>query len=147
MNKNALFQELRELKIQMILELKENVRTAHDTVDIDESETIDLEDLSHQFEGGEMEQLFKEQLKRAEEDLLALKGLDIAIKDHAVPGSVVFTENFNFIIGIPALPFQFENTQFVGISTESAIFQEMKGKRSGEMFSHASNIYTISKII
>ena len=147
MNKEALFQELKENKIRLILELKENVKSAHNTVDIDESDTIDPEDLSHQFEGGEMEHLFEVQLRRAEEDLLHLKQIDISLKERVQPGAVVFTETFNFIIGIPSMPFQFDKKQFVGISTGSAIFMQMKDKQRGDVFTHASNSYTINEII
>ncbi len=147
MNKQGLFQELRENKIRLILELKENVKSAHSAVDIDESDTIDPEDLSHQFEGGEMEHLFEEQLRRAEEDLLHLKQIDISPKESVQSGSVVFTQTFNFIIGIPSMPFQFDKKQFVGVSTESAIFIQMKGKQQGDVFTHASNSYTIKEII
>ena len=147
MNKEALFQELRQNKIRLILELKENMKSAHSTVDMDESDTIDPEDLSHQFEGGEMEHLFEEQLRRAEEDLLHLKQIDISLKERVQPGAVVFTETFNFIIGIPSMPFQFDKKQFVGISTGSAIFMQMKDKQRGDVFTHASNSYTINEII
>jgi hypothetical protein len=147
MNKEALFQELREQKIKLILELKENVRNAHSTVDLDEIDTIDPEDLSHQHEGAELQQLFEEQLNRAEEDLLTLKHMDTTQKVEVLPGAVVFTKDFNFIVGIPALPFQFENTQFVGISMNSAIYTQMKGKHVGEEFKHAENKYTINQII
>jgi hypothetical protein len=147
MNKEALFQALKEQKIRLILELKDNVRSAHSMVDLDEIDTIDPEDLSHQNEGIELQRLFEEQLNRAEEDLLRLKHLDTTHKVEVLPGAVVFTENFNFIVGIPALPFQFDNTEFVGISTESAIYGQMKGKHVGEQFKHAEKNYTINQII
>jgi hypothetical protein len=147
MNKEALFQEMREQKIRVILELKENVRNAHSMVDLDEIDTIDPEDLAHQNEGAELQRLFEEQLNRAEEDLITLKHIDTERKDVVLPGAVVFTKNFNFIVGIPALPFQFDSKQFVGISTDSAIYAQMKGKHSGDEFHHAGNIYTINQII
>ena len=147
MNKIALFQELRQQKIRLILELKENVRNAHSMVDLDEIDTIDPEDLSHQHEGTELQRLFEEQLNRAEEDLLTLKHIDITQKVEVVPGAVLFTQDFNFIVGIPALPFQFENKQFVGISSDSSIYTQMKGKHVGEEFKHAENKYTINQII
>jgi hypothetical protein len=147
MNKEALFQELREQKIRLILELKENVRNAHSMVDLDEIDTIDPEDLSHQHEGAELQQLFEEQLNRAEEDLLTLKHIDTTQKVEVVLGAVVFTQDFNFIVGIPALPFQFDSKQFVGISMDSAIYTQMKGKHVGEEFKHAENKYRINQII
>ena len=146
MNKEALFQELREQKIRLILELKENVRSAKNMVDLDESDTIDPEDLSHQFEGGEMQHLYEEQLNRAEEELMNLKYIDFSPKVNVQPGAVVYTETFNFIIGIPTLPFQYIDKQYVGISTESAIFNQMKDKQKGDVFTHASNSYTINEI-
>jgi hypothetical protein len=147
MNKEALFQEMKEQKNRLILELKENVKSAKNMVDLDESDTIDPEDLSHQFEGGEIQHLFEEQLFRAEEDLLNLKHIDFSHKDRVQPGAVVYTETFNFIIGIPSMPFQFNDKQYVGISTESAIFNQMKGKQKGDVFTHASKSYRINEII
>lgn len=147
MNKEALFQAFREQKIRSILELKDSVSSAQMMADLDESDTIDPEDLSHQFEGGEMKQLFKAQLHRAEEELLNLKHIDLSPKNSVLPGAVVYTESINFIIGIPSKPFLYEDKQYIGISTESDIFNQMKGKQKSDVFTHASNSYTINEII
>ena len=109
-------------------------------VDIDESDTIDPEDRSHQYESGEMEALVRTQLQKARIDFETLKSLDFGNKAIVEPGALVRTEKFNFIVGFPAIPFEYEDLNIVGISEASPIYQFMNGKKVNESFEFGGNL-------
>ncbi len=146
MNKEALKEKLIQLQKESIAGLEEKIATIHSMVDIDESGTIDPEDLSHQTESGESESLFRKQLTKARIDLSTFEQLDMSPKSAVEPGAYVVTENFNFIVGCATTPFDFEGQHIIGVSPDSPIFQEMKNLTKGDSFSVSGNNYTIKEI-
>lgn len=146
MNKENLQKKLIEIQLISIGELKEKISAAHSGADIDESDTIDPEDLSHQTESIELKNLFQQQLVKAENELDSLKKIDFSKKETAVPGALISTENFHFFLGFATVPFDFEGKRIVGVSVESPIYPEIKGKRTGDTFSYSEKKYTIIEI-
>lgn len=146
MNKTKLHKFLIEKQKNVIDLLKEKIATTMSMVDLDESDTIDPEDFSHQSESHEIKQLFEQKLIKAETDLENLRNMDFREKNSAIPGAVVTTENFNFLLGLATMPFEFEGRQIVGVSTDSPIYPEIKGKMTEDSFSFADKKYTIIEI-
>lgn len=146
MNKQLLHQHFIQSQEEIIHDLREKITFSNGMVDIDETDTIDPEDLSHQTEAGEMKLLFEKQLFRAEDELEHLKNLNIEKKKFVEAGAYVSTEKFHFFVGHATMPFDFEGKHIIGISVDSPIFLTMKGKHSGDSFSHAGNEYTILDI-
>jgi transcription elongation factor GreA len=146
MNKVSLQQKLIELQRHAIEELIEKIEAAHSMIDIDENDTIDPEDLSHQTESAELKHLFDQQLIKAEGELESLKRIDFSKKDIAIPGAVVSTESFHFLLGYAAIPFEFEGKRIVGVSVDSPIYPEIRGKKVGDAFSYSNTSYTIKDI-
>jgi hypothetical protein len=146
MNKQLLFQYLIQGQEETIRDLREKIASSNGMVDVDETDTIDPEDLSHQTEAGEMKHLFEKQLFRKEVELEQLKNMNIEQKMLVEAGAYVSTEKFHFFVGHATMPFDFEGKHIVGISVDSPIFPKMKGKYKGDSFSHAGNDYTILDI-
>lgn len=147
MNKEKLHSTLIELQEQIIHDLKEKMSASQAVTDIDENDIIDPEDLSHQTESAELKLLFEQQLKKAEADLNLLNTINFTGKETVSPGALVKTEKFNFLIGHAIVPFDFEGMHIVGVSSDSPIYPEMKGKKAGESFSFSGNNYTIIEIL
>ena len=146
MNKQLLHQHLIKSQEEIIHDLREKIASSNGMVDIDETDTIDPEDLSHQTESGEMKQLFEKKLFRAEVKLSQLKNLNVDQKSLVEAGAFVATEKFHFFVGHATMPFDFEGKHIIGISVDSPIFPTMKGKGNGDSFSHAGNDYKILEI-
>ena len=146
MNKEALKEKLIQLQKESIGSLEEKISTIHSMVDVDESDTIDPEDLSHQTESGESESLFRKQLTKARMDLATFEQLDVSPKSVVESGAFIRTENFNFIIGCATTPFDFNGEHIIGISPDAPIYQEMKGLKVGDVFSVSGNDYSIKAI-
>lgn len=89
---------------------------------------------------------YKEQLDRAELEMQNLLSMDFSKKNIAVPGAVVSTEIFHFLLGHVMYPFDFEEKRIVGISEESSFYSNIFGKKIGENFSFSFNNYQILEI-
>lgn len=146
MNKLHIKEKLFEQQENIIRELAEKVEMTHSMVDVDEDDTHDPDDYSHQYESGEMEQLIKVQLNKAKGNMERLKTIDFGEKDTVTPGALVQTPRFNFFIGFATVPFDVDGKHIVGISTESPIYSIMNGRKEGDKFSFSGINYEISKI-
>ena len=65
MNKEHIKEMLFTMQENIIREFKEKVEVTHGVVDIDEDDTHDPDDYSHQYESAELEQLMKVQLNKS----------------------------------------------------------------------------------
>lgn len=146
MDKQQIKNYLLEQQAQLVTELKERTQTLHTMVDIDEDDTIDPEDFSHQYESQELEQMIKVQQNRAARGLEVLASVDISPKSKVETGAIIETDALNFFIGYPTIPFDMNGKRYVGISAGSPIYAIMNGKRTGERFSYAGNEYHIINI-
>jgi hypothetical protein len=146
MNKENLRSALIEKQKSLITQLERKIEFSHDIVDLDELDIIDPEDYSHQSEALEMEELIQVQLQKAKIDLEYLKSIDFSPKTTIESGAFVQTEKFNFIIGFPTVPFDYEGLHIVGVSKASPIFPSMAGKSKGQSFEFSGKEYIINQI-
>lgn len=146
MNKQIIKNYLLEQQSNLIAELKERTQTLHTMVDLDEGDTLDPEDFSHQYESQELEQMIKVQQNRASRGLEVLASLDISPKSCVETGAIIETDSLHFFIGYPTIPFEMDEKRFVGVSTGSPIYAIMNGKRKGEQFAYAGKTYNIINI-
>ncbi|MFD2201318.1 hypothetical protein [Shivajiella indica] len=65
------------------------------------------------------------------------------IHDEVALGSVVVTDKMNFFVSASIEQFEVDGIEVFGLSTESPIYQEMKGKKKGDKFSFKDHHYTI----
>lgn len=147
MNKEAIKSKLFELQENLVNELSEKINTVHSMVDIDEGDTMDPEDFSHQYESGEMEQLMRVQLNREKGNLEKLKSIDFGPKNTVSSGAIVQTNLFNFLIGFATVPFEVDGLHIVGISNESPLYPIIANRKTGESFSFRGNNYTIENVL
>lgn len=146
MNKEKLKNTLIQNQELIIKELSGKIDFTHEMVDLDELDVIEPEDLSHSNEAGELNQLMLIQLQKAQRDLDTLKNMDFSPKRKVEAGAFVQTEKFNFIVGFPTIPFDFEGMHIVGVSMASPIFPFMTGKTIGEQFEFSGSKYVINHI-
>lgn len=147
MKKEVVIEKLIAMQENMVTELQNRVSITHSMVDIDEEDVKDPEDYSHQYESGEMEQLIKVQLNRAETNLDRLKNMDFSAKNSVKPGALVITNNNCFVVGFSATPFKVDDCYVIGISVESPIYAVMVDKITGQSFTHCGVNYTIEQIL
>lgn len=145
-NKEKLIEVLVQHQKLKINELKDRLKMAIEAADIDESDTLDPEDYSHQNEANDIKLIFENQLRTVERDLKQLLLIDTSSKNNVVPGALIFTDNFNFFVGISFPSILFEEINIMGISTETPIYIEIQGKKSGDKFTISEKTYSILSI-
>lgn len=136
-----------QLQRELTQEFADKISTLHSLVDLDEGDILDPEDFSHQHTSGEMEQLMRVQLNRAQRCLDKLSMMDFTSKKTVQPGAYLETEEFNCIVCFATAPFECCGKTIVGISLDSPLYVAMLGKRIGESFSYAGKNYTLSTIL
>ena len=146
MNKENIKSKLFEMQENIINELAEKIEVTHSMVDIDESDTIDPDDYSHQYETGEIEQLMRVQLNKAKGNFERLQHIDFSPKQNVCPGAYIETNKFNFFVGFSTVPFDVDGKHIIGISAGSPIYSIMVNKKQGDSFSFCGVDYTIETI-
>jgi hypothetical protein len=88
-----------------------------------------------------------EQTETARCQLELLENMRVdALHDQVRFGSVVISDVRNFFVSTSLTDIRVGNLQFLGIAPESAIFQELKGKRKGESFHLNGQEYRIEEV-
>lgn len=62
------------------------------------------------------------------------------------PGAVVITNHGSFLVSVSAGEVLVDNEMFIGLSTNSPLFMNMKGKHSGDQFEAGKTTFTIQEI-
>jgi len=68
------------------------------------------------------------------------------IRDTPTAGAVVVTSENTFLISASIEEFVVNGKKYIGISTESPLFQAMKGKHKGDTFNYQGKHYRINDI-
>lgn len=147
MNKEKLIQTMIQLQRELTNEFADKISTVHSMVDLDEGDTLDPEDFSHQHTSGEMEQLMRVQLNRAQRCLDKLATMDFTNKKTVQPGAYIETEEFNCLVCFATAPFECCGKTIIGISQDSPLYAAMLGKHENDSFSFAGKKYTLSTIL
>lgn len=146
MDKSKLVNTLKKMQDELISELEEKVATTNSMVDLDEGDTIDPEDFSHQSESGELNSLIKAQLVKSKLNRTELDSIDFSPKSSVEEGAVVETNLHTIVVGFPTIPFDFEGYHIVGISKDAPLYPYILGKKEGNNFSFSGRDYEIKKI-
>ncbi|NND94180.1 MAG: hypothetical protein HKN45_04895 [Flavobacteriales bacterium] len=132
MDKKKLKEHLIDVHQHIIEDLGKEIGSYSQGADLDEEDTLDPEDYSHQTEAGNIAMNLKQQLKQAESELRFLESLDDSAKDEVGPGALVQLDDRYLYISIATLPFEHEGAQIISISTEAPIYPLIKFKHKGD---------------
>lgn len=143
MDKELVRQKIKSLNEATQIELKANYEQFSTTADLDEADTKDMEDLSHQEEAHDMQLKIRQHLIELEADWHFLKGLALAANDSVEVGSLVKTDHHAFFIAVACHAIDVEGEKVVGISSKAPIFAQMQGKKVGDSFTFNETSYKI----
>lgn len=133
---------IQEQKV-VIESLKQSVSQYKVASDLDEESTHDPEDFSQQTQAKDMQLRFEKMLNEAEIGLSFVENERSLKHDKIEKGTLVETdENFLFI-GISVPVFKFENKEVISFSKHAPVFQNIKGKNSGDTVEVGSKSFEI----
>ena len=115
--------------------------------DLDETETTDPEDMSHQTVSRDMEMRLQLQADEARNNLALVKefaGKDLNSVEY---GALLETDKKWFLVGVSA-PVQVlkSGKQLVSFSTEAPVYSKLEGLKEGESFELGNEKYKIKKV-
>lgn len=136
-----------QLKEKELKNLEQVAGTYAGDADLDEEAVIDADDLSHQSQSTEAARNAYAQLGEARRQLEEFRKMDPEDPSVVSQGTIVITNQVNFVTGLSFKDFEWKGEHFVGISTEAPVFSVLAGKRAGDAFRFKGVDYVIEQIL
>ena len=146
MKKEELVKAILAQKEELLAAIKSSVATYDSGMDLDEEDTMDPEDFSHQTESGEMKHVSEDHRDMLQNEIDHIKGLDLSSRDHVAQGSLVVTDEAEFLIGISFNHFDNE-PNLHGAGEDSPVYNAFLGKEVGDTVEVKDKTYTVKDIL
>ena len=146
LEKQIIKEELILRQVRIVENLNEEIDYIHTGVDLDEEDTMDPEDFSHQAELGVVESQLQSRMETAKSNLELLKQLSTEEKDEIELGSMIQSKEILIYISIAHPNFEFMGKKIIPISPASPLFLELKEKKTNEEFNLGEDKVIIEKI-
>lgn len=132
MNKNEIIKSIINEQNVVISTIENSVSRYKNASDIDENDSIDPEDFSHQDEAKEMQLRYEQILVQAKNNLDFLETYKNEETTKIELGSLIETEDLYIFIGISLQQFMLNGKNVIAISEEAPIYNSIKEKTIGE---------------
>ena len=132
MNRNAIINKIIEEQKTVIESLTASVDRYKIASDLDEESTHDPEDFSQQTQAKDMQLRYEKTLREAEYSLAFLEGELKITHDKIEKGALIETDQNFLFVGISVPTFIYEDKEVIAFSDGAPVFQNIKGKNSGE---------------
>jgi hypothetical protein len=132
MNKNEIIKSIINEQNAVISTIENSVSRYKNASDIDENDSIDPEDFSHQDEAKEMQLRYEQILVQAKNNLDFLETYKDKETTKIELGSLIETEDLYIFIGISLQQFMFNGKNVIAISEDAPIYNSIKEKTIGE---------------
>lgn len=132
---------------QIISNLEQTIAHYHLDSNLDEDDTLDPEDYSHQDEASEMKFRLKEILNKAKTDYNFIQNNLNSVHQSIENGALIKIEENGYIfIGVSIPPFVANNNKIITISEKAPIFSNIKDLLVGDKITIGNKTYTIITI-
>lgn len=132
---------------QIISNLEQTIVHYHLDSNLDEDDTLDPEDYSHQDEASEMKFRLKEILNKAKTDYNFIQNNLNSVHQSIENGALIKIEENGYIfVGVSIPPFVADNNKIITISEKAPIFSNIKDLLVGDKITIGNKTYTIITI-
>lgn len=132
MNKNEVIKSIIKEQNVVISNIENSVSRYKNASDIDENDSVDPEDFSHQDEAKEMQLRYEQILVQAKNNLDFLETYKDKETTKIELGSLIETEDLYIFIGISLQQFMLNGKNVIAISEDAPIYNSIKEKTIGE---------------
>ncbi|HEX5112744.1 MAG TPA: hypothetical protein VFV79_07850 [Saprospiraceae bacterium] len=146
MNRNDVLEKIRLSLERNLAELTQALNDYESASNIDETDTLDPEDLSQQTEFKEMQMRMKFHLEQVNDQLSRLQELANKKVNSVEAGAIVETDRILLFIGVSCPSIPVDGKEILGISTETPIFAALKGKTAGDIFKMGKEEHSIASV-
>lgn len=113
---------------------------------LDKTEVVDDGDQSLHRASIEVSNQLEEQAHVHADHLDAIHKISFEPTDVVQPGAVVSVNGRCMIVAVSKPAFKVGDRDFLGISTQAPIYQNLKGKKAGDSFEFNGNKFTIEAV-
>lgn len=146
MNKIKILEQIVKEQSKTLANLTASIQKYKSASDMDEDDTLDPEDYSHQGEAREMKMRMEQLLLRESKNLEIIEKCLSIENEEVAFGALLDLDSKYLFVGVSIHPFSFEGKEVYSISTEAPIFQLIKGKKVNELIELGTNSYKIKSI-
>lgn len=146
MKKTAIIDAIIKEQQKVIIDLEKAKEIYRKSSDIDEEDTIDPEDLSHQAEAKEMQMNLEVKLTRQNQMITALENYKKEQVDEIQEGALVETDKLYIFVGVVAHPLEVDGKKVLTISKNAPIMEKLKGKNVDDTIEIGNDIHYIVSI-
>ena len=146
MKKQEIINRIIEEQKEIIKDLEKVIDLYKTTSDIDEDNTLDPEDFSHQAEAQEMKLRHEQRLIGEKQKLNFLESALQIDADSAKSGALIETDPYYIFIGLSSHPIKMEAKEILSISEKAPVAQELLGKQVGDSFTIGDRTLEIKDI-
>lgn len=132
MNRKNIIQIIIDEQKDVVESLMQSVERYKVASDLDEESTHDPEDFSHQTQAKDMQLRYEQMLKEAERNLDFLDNELKETHDTIEKGTLVETDQNYLFVGVSVPVFKFEDKDVVTFSDQAPVFENIKGKNTGD---------------
>ena len=117
----------------------------HDSA-LDDREAHDKDEIAVSRENADLAAAFDTPVQTHHAKIDVIENLDFALKDEVEPGAVVSFNGRHFIVAVSTTRFDVEGRTYMGISTQSPIYNAMKGLSEGDSFTFNGREMTLDEV-
>lgn len=146
MNKIEILKKIFDEQSKTLENLNSSVFKFKLASNINENDTLDPEDYSHQDEAREMKLRMEQLLLKETKSLEVIEKCFDSTNENVQFGSLLDLGTKYVFIGASIHPFQYQGKDVFSISTEAPIYQKLIGKKIGDQINIGKESYTIVAI-
>jgi hypothetical protein len=135
-----------DYKQNIIRDMEQSLHDYEGAANMDETETNDPEDFSHQDESEDFKKILRGKIDQAKLELAKLEKLNTEELSRMGFGSLVETDKLSFYVSIATLPFTIDGKNCIGISEQAPVFSILRQKKIGDKLKVGNVEYTIRSI-
>lgn len=132
MNKINIIDSLIDEQKKIILTIEDSILRYKNASDLDENDSSDPEDFSHQDEAKDMQLRYEQMFIQTKNNLEFLELCKNKNCTNIEVGALIETENLYLFIGISLPQFELNNKKVISITEQAPIFNLIKEKSLGE---------------
>lgn len=146
MNRKEVILAVKKELEKSITQLEHSVKRYKTASDMDEDNTLDPEDYSHQGEAKDMQLRFETRLYETRQQYTKL--LNFMEQPHidVEPGALIETDQGYFFIGLALPSFIADGKEVICVSEKAPLYQDLKNCKSGDVVSVGQKSYTIISV-
>ncbi|WP_425045885.1 hypothetical protein [Primorskyibacter sp. S87] len=117
----------------------------HDSA-LDDREAHDKDEIAMSRENADLAAAFDTPVHTHHAKIDVIENLDFSLKEVVEPGAVVSFNGRSFIIAVSTVRFDVDGQTYMGISTQSPIYNAMKGLEEGASFAFNGREMTLDEV-